>query len=414
MKILVFAIGTRGDVQPFIAVGTALQARGHAVTLSAPKSFTAMVEASGLTPAPLPVDFQALIEEPEIKAAMQSFSGKLKAYRWASEIMNEQMSEMWRIGCEVEPDLILHHFKGQMAPYIGRRFNSPSIPLMLQPGFMPTREYPQFLIASRNLGGLGNLMSHKLIMALTRMGTKMMTKRWLKVSDADVGPLMDPVAAYDPNGPGKRLHAYSDLLVPRPKAWPDTEILTGYPFTAPEDYAPSDELAAFLEDGERPIYVGFGSMPGIDHDRTTRALLGALESTGRRAVVATGWGGIKDVETNGRIHVLEAVPHSWLFPRVAAVVHHGGSGTTHEGLRWGKPSVICPLFADQPFFGERVAALGAGPRPIHQKRLTAEKLAAAIEQALSPAVMARAAEIGAQMRAEDGVGRIVEVIEGAA
>ena len=152
-------------------------------------------------------------------------------------------------------------------------------------------------------------------------------------------------------------------------------------------------------------------MPGMDHARITRALHGSLEKTGLRAVVATGWGGIRDLETSAKVHVLEAAPHSWRFPRMAAVVHHGGSGTTHEGLRWGRPTVVCPLFADQPFFGERVQTLGAGPKPIPQKKLTAERLAAALETARSPQIQARAAEIGAQMRSEDGVASLIAEIE---
>jgi len=115
----------------------------------------------------------------------------------------------------------------------------------------------------------------------------------------------------------------------------------------------------FLSEGEKPIYVGFGSMPGINHKRVNTALVGALEQSGLRAVIATGWGGIGELSSTDKLHVLDAVPHPWLFPKVAAVVHHGGSGTTHEALRWGRPGVICPLFADQPFFGQQVARLGA-------------------------------------------------------
>jgi len=140
MKVLIFAIGSRGDVQPFLALAKGLEARGHTVTLSAPKSFTGIIEAAGLTAAPLPVDFQALMEQPEIKAAMKSFTGKLKAYRWASDIMNDQMSAMWRIGMDLAPDVILHHFKGQLSSHIARKFGVPSVPVMLQPGFTPTRE----------------------------------------------------------------------------------------------------------------------------------------------------------------------------------------------------------------------------------------------------------------------------------
>ncbi len=384
MKILIYAIGSRGDVQPFIALGRAAVARGH----------------------------DALLQEPEVQAALTSLGGKLKAYRWASELMNAQLSAVWDIGFTVKPDIILNHFKASLAPHIARALGIPSVPVALQPGFVPTGAYPQFLMGAEGHNRAWNRFTHRAVMGAMRLGTGMMHRRWRRATGIDIGARMDTLGGYVPGGEAVSLQAYSSTLVPRPHDWPESAIQTGYFFGTPDDWTPPDDLASFLDDGPPPVYAGFGSMPGIDHARTTRALLGALEATGRRAVLATGWGGISGVETGADIHVLKAAPHGWLFPRVSAVVHHGGSGTTHEGLRWGRPSVICPLFADQPYFGARVAALGAGPAPIRQRDLTAEALAAAIEVAHLPEVVARAAEIGAAMRAEDGVGRALAVVEG--
>ncbi|MAM63233.1 glycosyltransferase [Maritimibacter sp. UBA3975] len=411
MNILMISVGSRGDVQPFVALGAGLRAAGHDVTLAGPKGFEPMIEAAGLSPAPLPVDFQALLQEPEMQAALNSLTGRLKAFRWASEIMNGQLSEMWRIGLEVAPDLILYHFKGAMGPYLGRRLGVPAVPVSLQPGFVPTRAYPMFLMGHRSRGGALNMATHKIIHTTMRLGTNLLVKRWVKASGTDVGPLMEVRLGYSPDGRPTRMHGFSPTLVPRPEDWPAKDVQTGYFFSDPADYTPPDGLSDFLGAGPMPIYVGFGSMPGLDHERTTRALRGALEQTGQRAVLATGWGGIDGFETGDNIHVLDAVPHTWLFPRVSAVVHHGGSGTTHEGLRWGRPSIVCPLFADQPFFGARVAALGAGPEPIRQKDLTADKLAAAIEGALAPSVATRAEALGEAIRAESGVATAVDLVE---
>lgn len=411
MKILLIASGTRGDVQPFVALGDGLAAHGHKVTLAAPKNFSGMIEAAGLAFHPLPMDMQELVERPEIKAAMTSLAGRVMAYRWASDLMNQQLSAVWTIGLDVAPDLILHHFKAGIAPQLARHLGAISIPVMLQPGFMPTSDYPQFLISSRSLGRLGNLASHKLIMAAMRMGSRMMIRRWTKATGTDIGPKMDPLGGYSAHGKANRLHAYSPHLFPRPATWPDTEIQTGYLFTKPENWSPPVALESFLAAGDPVVYAGFGSMPGIDTARTTEALLGALRLTGLRAVAATGWGGIGHVETSDQILPLDFAPHTWLFPRMDAVIHHGGSGTTHEGLRWGRPSIICPVLADQPFFGARVAALGAGPTPIPLKRLTAEKLARALETALSKQTRARAEAIGDEMQSEDGVARAVELVD---
>ncbi len=411
MKVLLIAIGTRGDVQPFVVLGHALAARGHDVSIAAANSFSKMIDAAGLRHCMLPVDFQELMQEPEIKAAMTTFTGKLKAYRWASEAMNDQLDTTWAIGQDVSPDLILHHPKGALAPYLARKLGAYSVPVMLQPGFVPTGEYPQFLIASRSLGKLGNLASHRLILAVMRFGTSMMVNRWRKASLPDLGSPMDPLKGYSPKGNAPRIHAYSEAIVPRPANWPKTEVQTGYFFAEQEPFTPPESLKSFLEAGPPPVYFGFGSMPDIYGKRIEDAVAFAVEQLGLRAVIATGWGGITEIDVGENVHVLDAVPHAWLFPRVSAVVHHGGSGTTHEGLRWGRASVVCPLFGDQPFFGQRVANLGAGPPPVAQKRMTAEKLTAALKTALSGQVRDCAAAIGIKLRAEDGVARACDLVE---
>lgn len=411
MKILLIAIGTRGDVQPFVVMGTRLKAAGHDVHIATAQSFSAMIAKGGLSHHPLPLDVQELLQAPEMKSALTSFSGKIKAYRLTTDIMNQQLSVMWQIGIDVVPDLILYNLKGAMAPYLGRRFGVPAWPVMLQPGLIATSHYPQFLVASRSLGRAGNLASHKMIGALIKFGTNFMIKRWIKATGTEIGSLLDVQAGYAPDGLALRLHAYSPHITPLAPDMPDTEKQVGYVFSEPEEFAPSPGLKSFLSAGSKPIYVGFGSMPGINHQSINKALLGALELTGLRAVVATGWGGISDLSPGPNVHILESVSHTWLFPRVAAVVHHGGSGTTHEGLRWGRPSVVCPLFADQPFFGQRVADLGVGPAPIAQKRLTADRLASALEAAMSSKISAAAESIGKAMRDEDGAGNTVSLVE---
>lgn len=411
MHILLIAIGTRGDVQPFVVLGTALAGQGHEVSIAASTGFREMIGKAGLTHHALPVDFQELLQEPRMRGALTSFSGKLKAYRWASDLMNKQLDAIWTIGLEVRPDLILQHFKGALGPYIARKIGAICVPVMLQPGFMATRDYPQFLISSRSLGELGNLASHKAIQAVMRFGTGMMIRRWRKVSRPDIGPAMDTMQGYDPKGRPVRIHAYSHAIVPRPTSWPESEVQTGYLFSEPEGFEPPEALALFLKSGSEPVYIGFGSMPGTDQARVKKAVLRALELTGQRAIIASGWGGISGLETGEKLHVLDAVPHSWLFPKVAAVVHHGGSGTTHEVMRWGRPSVICPLFADQPFFGRRIFELGAGPEPISQKRLTADQLAKALEAAQGEEMKRNAGLVAEQMQREDGVACCCELVE---
>lgn len=189
--------------------------------------------------------------------------------------------------------------------------------------------------------------------------------------------------------------------------------MTGYWFLrTPPGWSPPEPLRRFLEAGEPPVYVGFGSMPNQEPRATFDLILRALEMTGQRGVIYGGWGGLAGETAGDRALVIEGVPHEWLFPRMKAVVHHGGAGTTAAGLRAGVPNVVVPFFGDQPFWGWRVAALGAGPAPIPRRSLTAERLAAAIERAVTdPAIHGRASEIGARLRAEDGVANTVVLIQ---
>ena len=179
--------------------------------------------------------------------------------------------------------------------------------------------------------------------------------------------------------------------------------MTGYWYLdRASGWQPPADLERFIADGPPPVYVGFGSMPAKDAASKTRAVLDALRLSGQRGILASGWGGLENTSNSDIVHVLEAAPHDWLFPRCSAVVHHGGAGTTHEGLRWGRPTIVCPFGVDQPFWGRRANAIGAGPKPVPQKRLTADSLATAITEALHPAVIARSAEIGTAMGREGG------------
>jgi UDP:flavonoid glycosyltransferase YjiC (YdhE family) len=209
------------------------------------------------------------------------------------------------------------------------------------------------------------------------------------------------------------LMGYSPLVLPKPEDWDDWLHVTGYWFhDHGREWVPPRELAHFLDSGPPPVFVGFGSMSNRDPGGTTRLVLNAMAACGQRGVFQAGWGGLRQADLPEGVLTIGAVPHDWLFPQMAAVVHHGGAGTTAAGLRAGVPTVVVPFFGDQHFWGQRVNDLGLGPPPVPRKRLTAERLARALQVALGDeAVRDNAARMGAAIRAEDGVGRAVEIIE---
>jgi UDP:flavonoid glycosyltransferase YjiC (YdhE family) len=208
------------------------------------------------------------------------------------------------------------------------------------------------------------------------------------------------------------LYGYSSHVIPKPSDWEEDTHVTGYWFLDPVDeWTPPAALIEFLEAGPSPVFIGFGSMSSRKPEETTDLIVEAVGQARQRAIILSGWGGLQRSSVPDTVFMVDSVPYPWLFPRVSAVVHHGGAGTTSAGLRAGVPSVVIPFFGDQPFWGQRVAALGVGPEPVPRKKLSVERLARAIEEAVTDEGMRRrAAELGAKIRAEDGIGRAVAVV----
>jgi sterol 3beta-glucosyltransferase len=202
-------------------------------------------------------------------------------------------------------------------------------------------------------------------------------------------------------------------VVPKPPDWGDNLNITGYWFLDESaSWQPPQQLADFLAAGPPPVYIGFGSMSDRKPEETTNLVLRALAQSKQRGILATGWGGLGQQDLPGEVFKIDRAPHDWLFPRVAAAVHHGGAGTTAASLRAGIPCVIIPHFMDQPYWGQRVVDLGVGPQFIPRDQLTEERLTSAILEALGNQSMRQSAvTLGDQIRAEDGVGQAVKVLD---
>ncbi|KAA2242253.1 glycosyltransferase [Salinarimonas soli] len=406
MQISIQTLGTRGDVQPYLALGLGLARAGHDVVLAAPARFEAFVMGHGLAFAPLPDDLLDLMDAPEGRAAMAGRVNPLAMTRLVRRIrpmMRGLFEAQWAAAGGAEA--ILYHPKAVASTAIAERLRIPALLGFPLPGMTPTRAFPSPMLPFADLGPL-NALSHRLFL---RYGDRLFAKPLARFREEVLG-------LSGPAGPGAvpvaRLYGVSPVVVPRPGDWDADSHLTGYWFLdeAP-GWRPDPALAAFLEAGPALVYVGFGSIPSLDPAATTALVIEALARAGLRGVLATGWGGLAQADA-AHVHMLDAAPHAGLFPLMAAVVHHGGAGTTAAGLRAGRPSLILPFFGDQPFWGRQVARLGAGPAPIPQAGLTVENLARALgEVARDPGMARRAGAIGVRVRAEDGVGRAVALIE---
>ncbi|MES0879613.1 glycosyltransferase [Roseibium sp. SCP14] len=383
-KVLIASLGTRGDVQPYVALARELTARNAEVVLTTGEGFEDMIEAAGARARPVPINYQELLQTAEIREALFSLKGMIKTARQNIDLQKEIARKLWQIGMDEKPDLILFNLKATVMTLVARRLNIPALPTSLQPVTAPTRDFPIALFGVPDLGSYLNRKSYGLGRLLMRAGLRPLVKSLRDEAVAEINQPEEQIDGHMPDGSkALSLQAFSSALVPTPEDWPPEYLPCGYWFTDPDpDYRPPDALEAFLQSGPAPTYLGFGSMPSKNPQKLTDTVLAALSQTGQRAILATGWGGLLreklPTELADRVLLLDKAPHSWLFPRCAAIVHHGGAGTTHEAIRWGKPSLVCPVFADQPFWGDRIHRIGAGPAAIKQKKLTADNLAKAL------------------------------------
>jgi sterol 3beta-glucosyltransferase len=408
LRVAIHTLGTRGDVQPYLALALGLKARGHDVLLAAPSQFEALVGARSIAFAHLPGDYLDLLETPEGKAAIVGgggFATGFKMLKHFKPIARKQLVAEWGAARQFEPELIIYHPKAVAAPHIADRLGCPAVLASPLPGFTPTREFASPLLPYASLGPL-NRLTHSVMAGSGDALFRRLIGDW-RVRDLGLdrrpGHRLSPAAT---------LYAYSPAVVPVPADWPQTVDVTGYWFLDDaRDWSPDPQLAAFLESGAPPVYVGFGSMPGLDPQALTSLVVEALAQAGVRGVLATG-GGAMQGSGAGHVHVIDGAPHDRLFPLMSACVHHGGAGTTAAALRAGKPQVICPFFGDQPFWARQVEKLGAGPTALDVRSLTANNLAKAIAAVVNTAYYTEGAEgIGRSIRAEDGVKRAIAFLE---
>lgn len=406
MKIAIVSIDSRGGIQPSLALALGLDRAGHDVRLVVPTNAVAFVAEHGLAAAPLSVDVQRLLRNAgdvagHRRAGRRSLRGEMAAGmgRWMQEAR----------AAAVGGDLAISGAAGgAVGRSVAESLRVPFLEAHLQPIGKATTAFPGLFQPRplRRLGGPGRWASHVLT-DLVLSAPLLPAVRRARVKALGLParyPHRDPAVPV--------LYGFSPRVLPPPASWAGHRHVTGYwTLPLPAGWSPPPDLAAFLEAGPPPICFGFGSMPTDNPAALAEELVTAARRVGRRAVLLSGWGGL-DIAAADDLHLTDEVPHEWLFPRAAAVVHHGGAGTTGAGLRAGAPSIVVPHGADQPFWAMRVADLGVGPRPIPRPRLTAPTLAQALDQALTDAPMrARAAALGQQIRSEDGVGAAVAIID---
>ncbi|KIX09549.1 uncharacterized protein Z518_00629 [Rhinocladiella mackenziei CBS 650.93] len=438
LNIVIQVVGSRGDIQPFVALGKTLrEIYGHRVRIATHAAFKSLVQREGLEFFCIGGNPEALmkfmVKNPGLLPHYEALrSGDVLKQR---KCLYEVLKGCWRSCIEAgdgmgprprnedyaglrewsstetnaKPfvaDVIIANPPSFAHVHCAERLGIP-LHLMFTMPWTPTQAFPHPLTTLRSSNvdrGLANLISYFLVENIIwhGLGDVINLFRWRCLH-------LEPLSIMWAPGISQRLrlhftYAWSPALLAKPPDWGPNISVAGYfqlpPLASPPEVP--DELLRFLADGPPPIYIGFGSIVVRDPGAMTKIIFDAIAEAGVRAIVSVGWAGLGGEDIPQDVHLISDIPHSWLFERVSAVVHHGGAGTTAAGLMAGKPTVIIPFFGDQHFWGKIVAQTGAGPRPIPYKALTAKALAAAISQALLPPMVATARCLSDQIRHEHG------------
>ncbi|MGW8379445.1 glycosyltransferase [Streptomyces sp. ODS28] len=411
MRVALMTAGSRGDVAPYTGLAHRLAQAGYGVTLATHGSFAETARVPGVDFHPLPVDPRAELAGERGRALERSSTGAAKLLRLASMAreltgsMTDGMLEAAR-GSDV---LLL---SGSLAPVghaIAEGLRLPSMGVYLQP-LAPTRDFAAPVLGTRSWGAAGNRLSGSALNAV------------VESIFADAGRTVRSRLGLPRSGPYRArrdrerrnwpvLHGFSPLVVPRPRDWRSGLTVTGYwwPYDEPEGQLPV-RVREFLAAGPPPVFVGLGSATVPDPEWISALMVAALRRAGLRGVIQGGWSGLRG-EGEGLLTVGE-LPHTLLFPHMAAVVHHCGAGTTAAGLRAGVPAVPVPVQFDEGFWACRLTGLGVAPRALPLRRLTADALAAALtEVTADPGYQKRATALAARLAAEDGPAPVLRAVE---
>jgi len=406
MRVAVVAFDTRGGVQPYVALSIGLQRAGHEVTMITTAGFSDLVTGHGVTLAATTGDTEA---------AVRKMAGVAELSAWQrNQLMREQMqATVGQTTAEVlaaaqGSDVIMAGIGGSLtARPVAEKLGVRYVEAHLQPLGPPTAAFPGPLLSQVPgwWGGAGRKLSHRVTGIALRAMFGSATRQIRAKLDLPRRPA--PVATTP-----SAVYGFSPQVVPPPPEWGPHRKVTGYwALPAAPDWGPPAALIDFLAAGPPPVCIGFGSMASREPEKLSDLVLRAVRRARVRAVLLSGWGGLAD-RGGDDVFVATDVPHDWLYPQMAAVVHHGGAGTTGAAFTAGVPAVVVPFAVDQPFWASRVVALGVGPAPIPRKRLTEQNLGDALRASTDDdALTRRAADLGAIIRAEDGVAAAVRHLE---
>ncbi|MDH6546765.1 sterol 3beta-glucosyltransferase [Streptomyces sp. SAI-041] len=410
MRVAIMTAGSRGDVAPFTGLGHALARVGHQVTLVTHGRFAPLAARAGLGFHALPVDPRAELESARGRALHRSTTGVGKLMRVVSmaRALAVEMTDDLVAAGRASDALLLSGSVAPLGHAVAVGLGLPSLGLNLQP-LAPTREFAPPMLGTASMGTLGNRVAGLgLNLAVEQVFAAALPPLRARLGLPPMGTAAALRARERQGWPV--LHGFSPQVVARPGDWRPGLDVAGYWWPYDGDEPLPDDLLGFLDSGPPPVFVGLGSATVPDPARTSAEIVRALRRAGLRGVIQRGWAGLS--ATGDDMLTVGEVPHSALFPRTAAVVHHAGAGTTAAGLRAGVPAVPVPVQFDEGFWAARLVALGVAPQAVPLRRLSADTLEAALVRVTRDTkYRERARALGAGIRAEDGVTPVLAAVD---
>jgi len=411
INITLLTYGSRGDVEPFLALADRLTDAGHQVTLAAPEKYRGLLDNDRVRYHGLPGDPGALADELRERAGDNLVKIYTAMTRHVLPIAADVFQEI--NATSRGADVILHSFiMADGGHTVARRQGALDISVQFFPAFQPTSAFPAMVFPDLPWGGFYRRLTHHINTWTFRWGGRLMYA-FLRRKHSGLPRLAE--WPFSSKAPARVpiFYAFSKHVLPRPSDWPDHALVTGYWHRQRgTDWRPPRMVARFLEEHPRPVFIGLGSMVPDPAGSLIDLFCDALQEIGAPGLIAVYDPGRHAPGHRGDTLITGGMPHDWILPQTRAAVHHGGAGTTGAVIRAGIPGVVVPVSADQFFWGRRVHELGVGPEPVPFKKLTVDKLRTALQKTLSnPSLQARARELGNKVQQEDGVHRAVKEIE---
>lgn len=414
----IIAIGSRGDVQPFVALSLGLLRKGNRVTLMAHENFRSFIEGFGVDFHSLAGDTWEMVNDPKGLRLLQS-GNTLKLLRYIHERGEKGQAQvnkdLWE-GCERAEVLVTSalgiHWVSSIAEKMGKRW------AIIQLSF-PTNATQEFPFAGFGLPAF-DFFKFPAYNRATFWLLRSFFWRRVRIAVNDhrqslgLPPLRQSIFDKADSDHILTCYAVSPALLRRPADWEAHIKVTGFlTLSSPSNGLSNDipdELLQWLQTGEKPIYIGFGSMPIPDPARFTSILRELLTRTSHRFILCKGWSDLEGLPLDSRLLVVSSVPHEWLFPQCQAAIIHGGVGTLAAALKAGIPTIVVSIFGDQHWWGKLIQKRKLGCH-IPFKRLSTKKLMAAMQNVFAPEIAQNVADLACKLNGEDGLQNAIDNLE---